>query len=85
MRGSLLREPRFRLDSSRSSAGALEEDHITEVGFDRLGSGSHDAPEETNGSVWIQTNIRDVSPLEFALIINRVELQAASTSNRRRD
>jgi len=79
MRGSLLREPRFRL-SSRSSAGALEEDNESAVSLDRLGSTSKNSTEISERSVWIGYVVLVVGPRKFSAIINRIERNSASTS-----
>ena len=86
MRGSLFTgNPALDRLFSRCSAGALEQDDVTEVSLDRLRSRSKNTTEESDGPVRVLLNIRDVGPLELTLVVNRVKLKSVTTGNRCRD
>lgn len=64
---------------------ALEDDHVTEVGLDRLDRTGEDAPEESDGPVRVGDFVRDVGPLEVATVVDGVEADTASPGEGVRD
>ena len=53
---------------SGCAAAALEEDDVTEVSLDRLGSGSKNTTEEPESPIWIYVLMGDVFPFPLSLI-----------------
>lgn len=70
---------------SGSVLRALEDDHVTEIGLDRLDGTGEDTTEESDSPVRVGDFIRDVGPLEVATVVDGIEADATSPGEGVRD